>query len=179
MKVYLIRHAKTKDAEKGIPQKFDTPIIKSTIDKLLFAHLSPEKVYSSPMSRARQTAKVLFDSFEILDFIHEFIRPKLLNSMRVEESNRFWKKHLPDIRADHDWKFDGSESFNQIKGRAKKLYSFLKKQPHGSVVVVSHGTFMRHFLGYLGLKDKYTFAYYSDNLHQIKWDNLEIKEVEI
>ena len=179
MKVYLIRHARTVDAEKGVHQRNDTPILFEGLKQDLFTGLKPGKVYSSPLLRARQTAEILFRDYEIIEYIHEFIRPKLLNGKLQEEGRLFWKKHLPVLRDNPDWKYDGCESFNEIKARTKKFLIFLESLPYKSVAVVSHGTFFRYLVGVHKFGENFTFPFYEKEIMNIKWENLECREIEI
>ena len=179
MKVYLIRHARTEDAEMDVHQRDDTPIITSKVKKNIYRNLHPEKVYSSPLLRARQTAEILFRDYEIIEYIHEFIRPKLLNGKLHEEGRLFWNKHLPVLRDNPDWKYDGCESFNEIKARTKKFLIFLESLPYKSVAVVSHGTFFRYLVGVHKFGTNFSFPFYEKEIMNIKWDNLECKEIDI
>ena len=179
MKVYLIRHARTEDAEKGIHQRNGTRIIADSIDPKKFSDLKPDKVYSSPLTRARQSAKLIFGDYEILDYIYEFVAPKILYGKERSFGKKFWEKHLHEVRENNDWTHDGSESFNEIKARVKRLLDFLKSQPYKKVAVIAHRTFFQHFLGVIKFGDKYTFKDYEKTVGKIKWDNLEVKEIEL
>lgn len=64
MKLYLIRHAKTKEAEDGIHQNDNVGVIRDLIDPNLVFELKPDKVYSSPLQRAKETAEILFGEYE-------------------------------------------------------------------------------------------------------------------
>ncbi len=125
MKIYLIRHAKSQDAEDGLSQRDNSPIIDSDIDRNHFKYIQPQKVYVSPVTRAQQTAQVLFDEFEVLDYIYEHIPPRLLQGQPKEIGKAFWDKHLPEMIADHGWSHDGGESFNAIIKRVKRFYKHL------------------------------------------------------
>lgn len=57
MKVYLIRHAKTKDSEEGLHQRDDSPIIIKREEILTLKKLKVDKVFSSPLHWAKQTEK--------------------------------------------------------------------------------------------------------------------------
>jgi len=128
MKLHLIRHAKTKEAENNIHQNDDVSIIKELVNPSLCSNLKPEKIYSSPYLRARQTAKMLFGDYEVLDFLHEFKSPNLLKGKPREYGFEFWEKYLPDVRKNPDWKFDGSESFNDVINRVVFVNLEIKKE---------------------------------------------------
>jgi len=179
MKLHLIRHAKTKEAENNIHQNDDVSIIKELVDPVLYSDLKPDKVYSSPFLRAKQTAKMLFGNYEVLDLLHEFRSPNLLKGKPRAYGFEFWEKHLPDVRKNPDWSFDGSESFNDVIERVSKFLDFMKDSEYKRVAVVGHGTFFRHTLGVLKFGKSYSFEKYEKYMWPIKWRNLEMKEVEI
>lgn len=179
MKVYLIRHANSVDDLQGLHQNDDTPLVSEKIDILPFKALNPEKIYSSNILRAKQTAELLFGDYEVLDYIHGYIRPKFLDGVTREVGDKFWKKHFPELRQNHDWTYDGCESFNDIKERTKKLYYFLNEHACNDIAIVSHRSFLRHFIAYCALGDNYSFANYQDLMFFVKWDNLEMKVVEL
>lgn len=179
MKLYLIRHAKTADAIKGLHQSVETPIITDGIDFSIYKDLKPEKVYSSPQVRAQQTAEKLFGKYEVLDYIYELKHPTSLIGIDKKVSHEVWKKVEHQFRDDPDWRYEDGESFNEIKARAQKLLNFLKSQPYKSIAAVSHGIFFRYVLGVKALGDTFAPSHVLDLLSFIKWDNLEMKEIEI
>jgi broad specificity phosphatase PhoE len=117
MKVYLIRHAMSQDAKKGISQRDDSPIIKDSIKEYYYKGWRLEKVYCSPILRAQQTAEALFKEYETVGYIYEYIRPKMLDGKSRDEGKIFWDKHWVKATTDPDWNYDESESFNTIVKR--------------------------------------------------------------
>ena len=161
MEVYLIRHALSQDAEKGISQRDDTPIVKGGVKENRYKNIKFDKVYYSPLLRTQQTAEELFDDFEIVDYIYEYKRPKLLDGIPREEARKFWEKHWEEMTTDPEWSYDGSESFNTIVRRADKFYKFLKGLRFERVAVVGHSIFFRHLLSIHALgKKNYTIGVY-------------------
>lgn len=146
MKVYLIRHALSQDAEKGISQRDDTLIVEDGIKENYYKDIKFNKVYCSPLLRARQTAEKLFDDVEIVDYIYEYKRPTKLDGVPRKEARKFWDKHWKKVTTDPNWSYDGSESFNTIVERADKFYKFLKGLKFERVAVVGHSIFFRHLL---------------------------------
>ena len=179
MRVYLLRHAKTTDSLKGLHQKDDSSVIPDLVWGVDFSNLKYEKVYSSPLLRARQTAELLFNTFEVVDFIHEAKSPRLLYGKPKEFGRKFWDKHLSEFSRDSDWKFDGGESFNEVVTRAQKFKKFLKNRNHKSVIVVGHGTFFRHFIGINFFGKDYDYSKYKKWLWPMEWGNLEVKKIRI
>jgi broad specificity phosphatase PhoE len=161
MKVYLIRHAMSQDAEKGLFQRDDSPISKDSIKENYYKNWKLEKVYCSPMLRAQQTAEELFKDFETIDYIYEYIPPKKLDGKFMDEVRIFWEKHGKKASVDPDWSHDGSESFNTIVKRANKFYKFLQSLKHSRVGVVGHSIFFSHLMSVHALgMENYTIDKY-------------------
>jgi broad specificity phosphatase PhoE len=179
MKIYLIRHAKTLDSKNGIHQSDDTPIITEGIDFSIYKDLKPEKVYSSLQVRAQETAEKLFGKYEVLDYTFEYRRPSSFVGKSKQLSHDLWDKEQIRLRSDPDWKFEDAESFNEIKKRAETFLKFLKTLEYTSVAVIGHGIFFRYVLGVRALGENFTPNVVFDLLSFIKWDNLEMKEIEI
>lgn len=179
MKVYLIRHAKTEDSANGIHQSDNSSIITDGVDFSIYKDLHPEKVYSSPQARAKETAEKLFGEYEVLDYIYELKRPNSLIGKEKKVSHEMWKKVEYEFRKDPNWRYEDGESFNETKARATKLLDFLKSQPYKSVAVISHGIFFRYVLGVRALGESFAPSHVLDLLSFIKWANLEMKEIEI
>jgi len=179
MKIYLIRHAKTKDSANGIHQSDGTPIITEGVDFSIYKDLKPEKVYSSPQTRAIQTAERLFGEYEVLDYTFEYKRPTSFVGKSKQLSHDLWNKEQIHLRTDPDWKFEDAESFNEIKERAEKFLNFLKTLEYESVAVIGHGIFFRYVMGVRALGEHFTPNVVFDLLSYINWSNLEIKEIEL
>ena len=161
MEVYLIRHALSQDAERGVSQRDGAPIVKDGVKENRYKNIKFDKVYCSPLLRARQTAEKLFDDFEVVDYIYEYKRPSLLDGVPRKEARKFWDKYWEEATTDPDWSYDGSESFNDIVKRVDRFYRFLKGLKFERVVVVGHSIFFRHLLSIHALgKKNYTIGVY-------------------
>lgn len=179
-KVYLIRHAKVQNLDENNNPVSNPPIQFETItDTSIYKNLNVEKVYCSPMTRTIQTAEKIFDEFEVVDYIYEYKAPNLLFGMSKEEDRKFWDEKQSEFRNNSDWKFDNSESFNEMKARCLKFLEFLSSQPYQRIAVVAHGNFFRYLLSVNALGESYTPKIYLDLSRYIKFDNLEIKKMEI
>lgn len=191
MKVYLIRHARTRDAEDSLSQRRVTPIVvdSQTLDKVEQTKNKigeVDVVYCSPLKRARETADLIFGkgNYKVLDFIQEYRTPKEITGKPRKLAEDFWEvKHKKD-KMDINWEPEGGESFASVANRVERLYQFLLKEKklekYQTVAIVGHGTFFRHFL----LKTaKVPWTKYPqlifDVLRKLKWDNLQVIEVKI
>jgi broad specificity phosphatase PhoE len=162
MQIYLIRHGKTSEDLAGMRQSYHAPLHEDSINFLKerqdFKDIKFNQVYASPQLRTQHTAKILFPEYKIetLDFIYEFVSPKLLEGKTQQEGNKFWVKYKPE-RYDPNWTFDGSESFNDITARVNLLIKYLAKhnKANDAVAIVGHGTFFKHLIGVLLAGRKY------------------------
>lgn len=191
MKIYLIRHARTRDAEDLLTQRHVTPIVvdSETLDKVEQAKNKMGEVdfvFCSPLQRARETANLVFGSgnYKVLDFIKEYGTPKEIIGKPRKFATDFWEvKHKKD-KMDINWEPEGGESFASVANRVERLYQFLLKEKktkkYQKIAIVGHGTFFRHFL--LRVADvpwtKHPQLIF-DVLRKLKWDNLQVVEVEL
>lgn len=191
MKVYLIRHARTRDAEDQLSQRHTTSIIvdSQTLDKIERVKTkigSVDMVYCSPLKRARETANLIFgkNAYKVLDYIEEFGTPKEIIGKPREYAVDYWQVKHKEDKMDINWKPIGGESFSSIANRVTKLHRFLfkekKSNPNQKIAIVGHGTFFRHFLlCAAGVPwSKYPRLVY-DVLRKLTWDNLQVVEIEI
>src|SRR5690606_34193344 len=124
------------------------------------------KIFVSPYQRTLATAEYVFptNKYVVLNYIHEFKTPSTLYEKSKEERIAFWEQDHVLSKRDPNWKFDNtSESFNNILKRVIKLYKLLISQ-NKTIVVVGHGTFFLHFLGYSLYEEKYTPDHFFDLL---------------
>src|SRR5581483_5985341 len=132
MKVYLIRHARTKDAEDLLTQRHVMPVIVDleTLDKVEQVKNKigeVDVVYCSPLRRARETADLIFGkgNYKVLDFIQEYRTPKEIIGKPRKFATDFWEvKHKKD-KMNINWEPEGGESFASVAKRVKKLHQFL------------------------------------------------------
>lgn len=188
MKVFLIRHAQSVDDQAKVSQRDDSAL--SDLGKVqaqkrakTFSTLNFDGVYASPYARTQETAQILFPTHDIttLDFVYEIKRPRSLDGGLHADAVHFWEVDHKKDKYQPDWKYDGSESFNEVIGRSKKLIQFLYEnhQDKDTVAIVSHGGFIRHTLGYAGLKDTYTPEIFFDLFFLLQIKNTDVIEADL
>jgi len=151
--VYFVRHGQSKDNVSPVFQSPDSPLnnhgvqqAKSIADRA--AKLSFEAIISSPFARAKQTAEIIAKTtakpVEYSELFTERIKPTFINGKPYEDSKAHqiwqeWEKSLytPGLRVE-----DG-ENFDDIIARADKALAFLQNREEQSLVVVTHGYFLR------------------------------------
>lgn len=177
MMLYLIRHGQSSDGAKGLSQRVDAPLSiesrkhLSTLRDYLKS-IEFDKVYSSPQPRATQTAETLFgENFKFLESVHEHIRPKHLIGKKRELAMKFWDEEAVEDRYDPQWKYEDSESFKEVINRVNGFIKYLEKENDEKIAVVTHGWFIRHFIGTLMMGSKYTPEVFFDLLRKISIEN--------
>ncbi len=154
-KIYLARHGQDKDNEMGILNGHrDMPLTAIGLDqanqvslKIKDSKIHFDKVYSSPLQRAYQTAKTItnylqIDSPEKIDLLIE----RDFGIMTGKSTKDIIKLCSPDIlQTDTITYFlspEGAETFPQLIDRATKLLEFIKSKHHEqSILLVTHGDF--------------------------------------
>ncbi len=157
MKIYLIRHGRTAEHEKNLSQREESPLSVSGRTGVLslkpeYAKIPFNKIYYSPFERAKETASLLFGDtglpMEELPFVHETRdKPAHLHGVAYEDVKKFWNENQEN-RYKPEWKPEGGESFLDIKERGNKLIQVIAKHGNEETIgVVSHGNFLRSFVG--------------------------------
>jgi len=187
MRILLIRHGRSVDAEANLAQRWNAPLSEGGRKEVLekrseYLKMPFTKIYFSPWERAKETAQILFSDSKIemeeLPYVHEHKRPEHLEGIPWEEVMKFWEKNLDNIYRP-DWKPEGGESFNDLSARARKLIEKLKENSDEDLIgVVSHGNFIRHVLGNWLMKDRFNTSVYSDFLRNFSLGNLGYVQVE-
>jgi len=112
----------------------------------------PTALISSPMGRARQTAELIGERLGLevteLPYISELRESRNYATMRPEEQKlRRWSAWMVEHGEDPDFSWQGGESFDQVRGRVRRLKDELERDYEGQrPVVVTHGIFLRFFL---------------------------------
>jgi probable phosphoglycerate mutase len=117
----------------------------------LAAH-EPTALLSSSMGRARETAEVISQrlglEIEELPYINELRESRNYTTMGPEEQKlRRWSVWMVEHGEDPDFSWQGGESFDQMRGRVRRLKDELERDHAGGrPAIVTHGIFLRFFL---------------------------------
>ena len=164
MKLFLIRHGEsTANAERCFAGQTDAPLTPLGIKQALairdvLRDIPFDKVYSSDLSRARDTQKYALPGTEaqLTPLLREYDvgtwTGKLIAEARQTETNG--KINYADY---------GGESFEMVAKRVAEFFALLEANPHEYVAAFSHRGFLmnavQHVLGVRLEKGKFT----SDN----------------
>jgi broad specificity phosphatase PhoE len=123
-----------------------------------------DRLVSSPMRRARQTAEAIATEtgaeIEIDDGIHELRESDEYLGLPPEEQKlRRWSVWMAEHGDDPDWAPEGGESFNVVLGRVIAFKERLESlSAEETVLAVSHGIFARFFLFHSLLEERFRAA---------------------
>ena len=192
MRVYLVRHGQSTAHDSGKRQSPDSPLsekgigqAKALAGKIKKWDVSFNKVFSSDLARARQTAEVIAGELgcpvEIFAGIHEKEQhPGLYgidtNSKLHKENVKAYEAHLKDL----DYKFQGKgESVREVASRAIKFRNHLLGKHLGqNVLAVSHGIFIRAFIVSCVLGDDYDDSSFAQVYAALDIDNTGVSLLE-
>lgn len=147
LKIFLVRHAKTDWNDRGLWQgNSDISLNQAGFDQArrVAERLSTQNVqivYTSPLSRAYQTAKVISDTLKVPLIIDEKLREceiSLWNGLTMEETLQRFQKEYQIWSSQPDAKIEGVESLGSVQNRIVQFLQELIQKPFESTVVVSH-----------------------------------------
>ena len=151
--VYFVRHGQSAHNVAPVFQSPDSPLNekgKQQADLVAqrVSQLSFDALIASPFERAKQTAEAIAKATgkktEYSELFVERIRPTYINGKPYTDKKadmlwRAWEKNLytPGARTE-----DG-ENFDDLVARADRALSFLQRRTEQTLIVVTHGYFLR------------------------------------
>ncbi|MBM3222297.1 MAG: histidine phosphatase family protein [Candidatus Tectomicrobia bacterium] len=151
--VYFVRHGQSEDNVAPVFQAPDSPL--SVIGRVQAAriaervsHLTFDALLASPYRRAQETAAIIGHitgkAPEGCALFIERVKPSSINGKpftdpQAEQVGRVWTQSLstPGMRVE-----DG-ENYDDLLRRADAALAFLRDRAESSIVVVTHGYFLR------------------------------------
>lgn len=163
MNIYITRHSKTIwNQEKRLQGRKDSPLTDEGIKnayalKKYINNISFDCVFSSPIKRAYDTAKILTNNQIVID--HNLIEMDfgVLEGKKISEIlqnnyevyNNMWNH--PELFG----RIKDGESYDEVQNRVKIFLDNLKKKNFNNVLIVTHGMLFINMCAYmLGLERK-------------------------
>lgn len=161
--VYLVRHGQSEHNISPVYQGKDAPLSTAGLaqaDKIAerASQLSFDALIASPLPRARQTAEAIARATgKQPDFSELFVE--------VDKPSRIEGMPFGDESADEAWRawqrslFEGgpviedAEDFKAQISRARQALAYLLDRPESTLVVVTHGFFLRTMVALISLGD--------------------------
>lgn len=161
--VYFVRHGQSEGNVAPVFQSPNSPLNEKGREQAeriaeRVSRLSFETLIASPFERAQQTAEAITRATgkkaEYSNLFIERVNPTYINgkSYEDERANALWREwqeslYRPNLRVE-----DG-ENFNDILVRADKALAFLHERNEKSIVVITHGYFLRTIIARVLLGD--------------------------
>ncbi len=164
--IYLVRHGQT---NANVTQTFQGPdeTLSEAGEKQAFRlaerlqNLSFEKIIASDYVRTCQTAEPIRQlvavPFETSALLREEKTPtSWLGLSEVDARGLQFSEDMIEKADDVSWRVEDAENMYDIYGRIQQSLELLKNDPAETILVVSHGNFLRQLLGYVLLDSKGT-----------------------
>jgi len=152
MRIYLVRHGQTDDNIKNLMQGWkDTPLndqgrLQANALVSFFREESIDIVYSSDLSRALETARIIADAIHKEVYIDKQLREMYLGS---------WEGHSwQEIEAEYAYFFNKPENSGEsyIEFQLRSFQTFMKivhHHPKKNIMIVTHGGVIREIIAKL------------------------------
>lgn len=180
MELFLCRHGQTEHNDNGIVQgQMDSKIngrgkeqAKELRDRL--AEENIDKVYSSSMTRALETAEIVAEPHDVeieeIEELKEVARAKF----EGEQFEDMIEEITSSETEDYLWKPKGGESLEELKERGVKFLNSIKGEQEGEkIIAISHGgTISSTILGILehSSKNSYRIKQENCNINKLTWN---------
>jgi len=147
--------------------------------RLLSSEDDVSVVYSSPLTRARQTAEIIGESLGLPPVIVEGLKEVNVGQIAGLTQSEF-RDRYPDVysrwqnRVDTQYTWPGGEQrAGFFRRAAQTIQEIIDRHPHDKVVVVCHGGVIRASLGYL-LPDSYS-EWWTYSLHTASVTRIQVR----
>jgi len=171
-RIYLIRHGETESNRKGIFRgRLDIPLSKRGKEQAYslctyFEKLQVDIVYTSPLSRAKNTAEIAFPE-------HKFQTEPLIDNLDLGEwsgqEKSFVKKKFPQqweawVKRPEIITFPGGENLEDVLKRSKLFLKKIVSLKEENIAAVSHRSVTKVLLAAsIGLEKDFFWKFHLDN----------------
>lgn len=161
--VYFVRHGESKDNIAPVFQSPDSPLSengKKQAERIAYrvSKLSFDALITSPFKRAKQTAetiaRVTNKPIEYSKLFTELLKPTYVHSKPYtnEKASILWREWEKSLYTS-GIKIEDGENFDELITRTNKALTFLQNKTEKSLLVVTHGYFLRTIIARVLLGD--------------------------
>ncbi len=161
--IYMVRHGKTEWNEKGIIQGHsDSPLTKEGKEQAKelaqrFKNIKFDYVFSSDLGRSMQTAEIINEEHKLSIKATELLRERTYGEVEGKPSYNFkkWDDMIKDLSDEEHYVFKFKDNIESDEEIYTRFLTFIREvaiiEPGKTILVVSHGGFMRAVLVKLGI----------------------------
>lgn len=156
MKILLVRHGESEDdLSNSYGGWADFPLtatgqqqLSETAQKIEDLGVTFDIILASPLLRAQGSAEIISDKLNVPVETFEYIKERntygIMCGMVKEEAKEKYPWLVEAYK--NDEYVDGSERIEDIKSRAQKAYELVRDRPEESLILVTHGNFLKAFI---------------------------------
>ena len=178
VKIFLLRHGESENNRdkiiEGISDSKLTHLGKMQAKRLaqIFKRENINAIYSSPLKRALETAKIIANKNKIKLAINNNLKEINFGHLEGESWGLVYKK-IPNWRGiRYKYKPKGGETQKELENRALLfLKGIIKKHKTDTIIVVGHGSLNRAIIGSLlniNIKNRYSIMQFNGCLNLIE-----------
>jgi broad specificity phosphatase PhoE len=182
--VYFIRHGQSEGNITPVFQTLDSPLseagrAQAAVMAERIAKLSFEKLIASPLPRTRDTAeaitKVTGKVPEYSELFVERVKPTRLGGKSYEdkEADVLWTEWEKSLYTS-GMRVEDGENFDDLLARADKALEYLEAKTENTLVVVTHGFFLRTLIARVLLGNALTGEAHKNFQSKVSMENTGI-----
>lgn len=152
--LYFVRHGLTVANEKNSVQGFDDPLSDRGLEQAevladRLTRISFGKLLASDMLRTRQTTEIIAKKTghepEFSALFREVQYPASYHNLSHEDPRilEYWDMQKQERQTNLHWKLEDEESLGELMKRVDKGFIYAAEQAEESVVVITHGLYLR------------------------------------
>lgn len=189
--IYFIRHGESDHNKIPVFQPINSRlnnIGREQVNKVSkrFKKVSFDKIITSPINRAVETAEIIAKetgkNIEKSDLFSEMISPVVVHgkSYTDKPAMKIFEKWMKSI-SDPKIKVKDSENYSDLVKRVDMALDFIKNQKEDSIVVISHGFFIRLLVARIVFGETMTpenFGYFHEHIKSVNTGVTTVKYCE-
>ncbi len=152
--IYFVRHGESTDNIVPVYQSPDSSLSEKGREQAesIAARVSQipfDALIVSPFRRAQETAEAITKATqkqpEYSELFVERLKPTSINGKQHgdEQADNIWKEWVKSLYSTPEIRVEDGENFTDLIERADRALKFLSDRPEKSLVVVTHGYFLR------------------------------------
>jgi len=185
--VYFVRHGQSEGNVSPIFQPLESPLTglgreQAAIAAKRLGKISFQALISSPLPRTKETAEIVSRATgvaaEYSDLFVERKKPTgvIGKSLDNPEASKVWREWEESLFISGK-KVEDGENFDEIAARAEAALLFLRQRPEKTIVVVTHGFFLRTLIAKVILADSFSQANHRNIQTRATMDNTGISAI--